>query len=72
MVQKQQRGYVYDREEKTFVQSRDPNDVKRAPGSGLAMMQLNWPGDALRLDDNGRLTRIPDTVLENLEYQGVQ
>jgi len=49
----------------------DASTARSCVGTGLAMMQLNWPGEALQLDDKGGLKLLPNTILENMEERGI-
>jgi hypothetical protein len=69
LVQTKHAGYNYNVSHQRFVASAE--SVKRSPGSGVAMMQLNWPGEACKLQQDGSMTRMMDTALENLEKLGI-
>ena len=44
----------------------------RGLGSGHAMLQLNWVGEALVMDKQGVLTPLTHTVVEGLEERGIK
>ena len=55
---------------KLFVPANDGS--LRGIGSGHAMMQLTWNGEAMAMDNQGVLLPLSHTVVDGLEEKGVK
>eukprot|EP00798_Chlamydomonas_sp_ICE-L_P023964 gene23964-9536_t len=74
VVHHRQYGYCFSETDNCFVQ--DPSSSLESMGTGYSMLQLGWPGEALRLadDDDGEIVFEPvtDSVLDILSKRGVE